>query len=307
MELLVIETSEIIVTKAELNFDDTEFREVAEKIAETIKSQEFDEDKIPEQKKYVANVRKMSKMVADKRKEVIDIASGNIKEEVAKMQAVEKLLSDAALSLSSEIKNFEELQKQNKKAEIKAMFDEGDKHDFLKFEDFFIENMLNKGRTTKSIANQLEAFIQKVDNDLNIINGFDPDGETLQYYIQHKDLSKAMQEKKTADDNKRIAEEMKLKREEEQRIREEKQVKEEQEHEALDEADAEEEFEFVDIFEEEQEEVNNKAMKLKEEIESKEKKSQALADEIERLLVIKKDFDDEIETLKQELNRELGL
>ena len=307
MELLVLETSEIIVTKAELNFDDTEFREVAEKIAETIKSQEFDEDKIPEQKKYVANVRKMSKMVADKRKEVIDIASGNIKEEVAKMQAVEKLLGDAALSLSSEIKKFEELQKQNKKAEIKVMFDKSNEHEFLKFEDFFIENMLNKGMTTKSIAEQLESFIQKVDNDLNIINGFDPDGETLQYYIQHKDLSKAMEEKKTADDNKRIAEEMKLKREEEQRIREEQQAKEEQEHESLDEVDAEEEFEFVDIFEEEQEEVNNKAMKLKEEIESKEKKSQALADEIERLLMIKKDFDAEIETLKQELNRELGV
>lgn len=300
-ELLVLETSEIIVTKAELNFDDTEFREVAEKIAETIRNQEFDESKMKVQKKYIANVRKMSRMVADKRKEITEIASGNIATEIEKMKQVEKLLKDSADEFDKSFKAYEEIQKDNKKTEISNEFNKKNTHQFISFYDFFEPTMLNKGTTMKSIIEKMDYFLAKIDNDLNIINGFDADGKTLQYYIQHKDLAKAMEQKKIADENKRIAEEMKLKREEQQKLQEE------QNNDELDEKDREEEFEFVDIFEEEQEEVNNNAMKLKEEIESKEKKLRAIQDEIDRLENIKREFYTEIEELKQELNRKLGI
>jgi archaellum component FlaC len=222
------------------------------------------------------------------------------------MKQVEKLLKDSADEFDKSFKAFEEIQKESKKTEISNEFNTRNQHQFINFYDFFEPQMLNKGTAMKSIIERMDDFLTKIENDLNIINSFDAEGETLQYYIQHKDLSKAMEQKKVADENKRIAEEMKLKREEEQKAQEE-QFKQEQEREALDEVDAEEEFEFIDIFDNVQEQEDENAMKLKEEIEAKEKKLKAIQDEIDRLENIKRDFYTEIEELKQELNRKLGV
>ena len=308
-EIIKIETNDLIVSKAELQFDDTEFRAIAEKIAETIANQEFSEETLTENKTQLASVRKVIKAIADKRKDVTDIAMGNIKTETEKMKSVEKMLKLATENLDTAIKKYELEQKEFKKNEIEKVFNTKNTFTFLKFNDVFTEKMLNKTETMKKIEKFIVNYLEKTQTDLNVIDGLPNSDVVLKEYVQHKDLGKAMQTVAENEEKERQAEEYKKQQELKKVEEEQRKIKETEivDEEILDFGtdDFENVEDFGEVFEEEKD--DRKAVELKEKAERIEKQIAAYEDEINRLRNLQNIDKIELQKVLEELNKELGV
>ena len=131
------------------------------------------------------------------------------------------LIEEPIRLIDQQIKEVEERKKLEKKGQILEYYEEhiGALKGVLPFEKLFKQEYLNASKSMKSITEEMSGAIQRVNNDLDTIEGFGSKYELQikDVYLRTLDLSSAMQEKARLEEvERRLAE----KKEEERKTQE---------------------------------------------------------------------------------------
>ena len=210
----------------------------------------YTEENIKTAKNDRAELNKLIKAIEERRKQVKNIINEPYAVFEAELKEITALINEPVALIDQQVKAFEEKQKEEKKAAIKATYDEniGDLAEVLPFEKIFDSRYLNQ---TYKLATAQKEIVDKIDTvktDLETIDSLDSKYKlnAKDVYIKTMDLSKALaenkrladlEEKLEADKRRKAEEEAERKRQEE--IRKQKEAEEQAKREAEEEKPAE--------------------------------------------------------------------
>lgn len=226
MELKILNPQEGGFLK-EIQWNNEELKEeIAEKMQEYT-SLVFTEDTIKEAKADRAKLNKLRTAFEDESKRIKKLCMTPYDAFEKQVEELIALIDEPIRLIDGQIKEVEEQRKVEKKGEILKFYEGviGSLKGILPFDRVFRQEYLNVSRSMKSIKEEIQALIDRVNADLDTIEGFGSRYE-LQIkdaYLKTLDLSTAMQEKSRLEEvERRLAE----RRQEEQRRAEEKAAKE---------------------------------------------------------------------------------
>lgn len=193
----------------------------------------YTEENMQQAKNDRAELNKLIKDIEDRRKDVKKKINEPYDTFEKELKEVLALIQKPVGMIDKQIKEFEDRQKEEKKASIKETYDEviGDLAEVLPFEKVFDSRYLNKTYKLGTAQAEVREKIQKVRTDLETIDSLDSKYKlnAKDVYIKTLDLSKALAEnrrlldfeEKLEAENKRKAEEERKRREEEEERRRE--------------------------------------------------------------------------------------
>lgn len=164
----------------------------------------YTEDNMKQAKADRAELNNLVKAIEERRKKVKKIINEPYDVFEAELKEVLALIQEPVSIIDKQVKAYEEQQKEEKKAKIKAAYDEeiGDLDQVLPFEKIFDSRYLNQ--TYKLVAAQadIKAKIEKVRTDLETIDSLESKYKlnAKDVYIKTLDLSKALAENKRLSD-----------------------------------------------------------------------------------------------------------
>lgn len=222
MELKILSPQEGGFVK-EIRWNNEELKaEIAEKMQE-YKSLAFTEETIKEAKADRAKLNKLRTAFEDERKRIKKLCMAPYDEFEKQVKELIALIDEPIRLIDGQIKEVEEQRRVEKKGKVLEFYEStiGPLKGVLPFEKIFRPEYLNATRSMKSITEEIQSLINRVNADLDTIEGFGSKYE-LQIkdaYLRTLDLSTAMQEKARLEEvERRLAE----RRQEEQRRAEER-------------------------------------------------------------------------------------
>ena len=189
MELKIINFNNAII---EINFEELK-QQLKDRIS-IYDNLELNEDNIEIINDSKKDLKKLFETVEAKRKELKKALAEPYNQLEAKIKELETLINEPLNKADSFLKEIEERRKENKKKEIEEYFKQVNNNEYIKFEDIFTTDMLNKTKTMKEIKSIIDSFVKKVDNDLLVIS---ENVSLKSYYLQNNfDLNKTLLEQK---------------------------------------------------------------------------------------------------------------
>lgn len=189
MELKIIKFDNAII---EINFEELK-QQLKDRIS-IYDNLELNEDNIEVINDSKKDLKKLFDAVETKRKELKKALAEPYNQLEAKIKELETLINEPLNKADSFLKEIEERRKENKKKEIEEYFKKVNNNEYIKFENVFTTEMLNKTKSMKEIKNIIDSFVKKVENDLLAI------GENVSlksYYLQNNfDLGKTLLEQR---------------------------------------------------------------------------------------------------------------
>lgn len=226
MELKILSPQEGGFVK-EIRWNNEELKaEIAEKMQE-YKSLAFTEETIKEAKADRAKLNKLRTAFEDERKRIKKLCMAPYDEFEKQVKELIALIDEPIRLIDGQIKEVEEQRKIEKKGKVLEFYEGviGPLKGVLPFEKVFRPEYLNATKSMKSITEEIQSLINRVNSDLDTIEGFGSKYE-LQIkdaYLKTLNLSTAMQEKARLEEvERRLAE----RKQEEQRRAEEKAARE---------------------------------------------------------------------------------
>lgn len=196
----------------------SEVKEKVIKLNEYYKNITFTEDTMKQATEEKANVNKFKKAVADYRKNIIAEYKKPIEIFENTAKETEKILADTYNTINEQVEKYKNIQKEQIEKEVKDYFEEyktANNIDFITYKQARINVTLSA--SMKSLKEQVKTFIDKVVDDLNLIETQEHKAEILVEYKQSLNVSQAI----TAVTNRfKAIEEEKRKQEEKQSIEE---------------------------------------------------------------------------------------
>ena len=198
-KLLNPESENGFVQKIEFNFDELK-NQISESLAK-YKNLVYSDDSIKEAKEDRAKLNKFKEAIENRRKEIKALCLKPYNEFETKVKELTKLIDEPILAIDTQIKNFENEQKEAKQLDIKNFYDEviGDLKELLPLEKIFNPKWLNATTKFSAIEKEITEKIAKVKGDLKVISDLklEPDLElqVKDKYLNTLDFSLAMAEK----------------------------------------------------------------------------------------------------------------
>lgn len=204
----------------------------------------YTEDTMKQGKKDRAELNKTAKAIEERMKTVEEKVMEPYNIFKAEVKEVLALIQEPVNLIDSQIKAFEEQQKDEKKKELQKVYDEniGELKDILTFEQVFDKRYLNATYKLKQASTEITERIARVKTDLDTIDGLESKYKlnAKDVYIKTLDLSKALAENKRLQDleekleaeNRRKAEEAEKKRQAEEKRKQEEEERRKQKQEA---------------------------------------------------------------------------
>lgn len=153
----------------------------------------FTEETMKEAKDEKSKVNKFKKQVSDYRKSIITEYNKPIKAFEDTAKETEKLLTKTYNTINQQVANYENKQKEIKEQEIKDYFEEYRKAnniDFITYEQAKINVTLSA--SMKSLKEQAKSFIDKIADDLKLIETQEHKAEILVEYKQTLNVSQSI-------------------------------------------------------------------------------------------------------------------
>ena len=200
------------ITQIEDNINDV--KEYALKLSEYYNIKEFDEETLKDAKNERAEVNKFKDKVADFRKEITKKFNEPLEKFTTTAKETEKILKETYDTINSQIKAYEDKQKEEKEEEVKSYFTElceVENIDFVNYEQANINVTLSA--SMKSLKEQAKKFVDKVVDDINLINSTQFVDEIMIDYKKDLNVSRAITEV-----NNRHAELEKVKQQKEEQV-----------------------------------------------------------------------------------------
>lgn len=242
-----------IEIKQQLGVISTNFDDIKINLAEQMKiykELEVSESNKPERKKDIATLRKMSKAVSDKRIEVKKECLKPYAEFEEKANKLIQIINEPIGIIDSQVKEFEEKQRLEKKAEINKIYNEliGDLEENVPLSLVYDDKWENIATTIKTIKTEMSDKIEAIKQAVIVIKGMVSDKTedaldnywidldlpraiaTINSYEEYKRRIVAQQEEKHRIEKEREAEQQRLNREKElererERVREEERAR----------------------------------------------------------------------------------
>lgn len=190
--LMKIKQEAIIEEQLKLISDDIQKRvDYAEKLVCTV-------DTIKNIKKQRAILRNQFNDLETQRKQVkAEFQAPYLRFEKVYKELISDKYKNADVQLKCKIDNVEselKLQKENNIREYFLEYCESEEIDFIKFEQIGLN--INLSATEKSLREQIKAFVDKVKNDIELIQHEDNSAEIMIEYTKHLNVSRAIIEVK---------------------------------------------------------------------------------------------------------------
>lgn len=203
MELKILNPQEGGFLK-EIQWNNEELKEeIAEKMQEYT-SLVFTEDTIKEAKADRAKLNKLRTAFEDERKRIKKLCTAPYDAFEKQVKELIALIDEPIRLIDGQIKEVEEQRKVEKKGEILEFYESaiGSLKGILPFDRVFRQEYLNVSKSMKSIKDEIQALIDRVNSDLDTIEGFGSKHELQikDVYLKTLNLSVAMQEKARLDE-----------------------------------------------------------------------------------------------------------
>ncbi len=164
----------------------------------------YTEDNMKQAKVDRAELNNLVKAIEERRKKVKKIINEPYDVFEAELKEILSLIQEPVSIIDKQVKAFEEQQKEEKKAKIRAAYDEviGDLAQVLPFEKVFDNRYLNQTYKLVTAQADIKAKIKKVCTDLETIDGLESKYKlnAKDVYIKTLDLSRALVENKRLSD-----------------------------------------------------------------------------------------------------------
>lgn len=181
------------ITQIEDNINDV--KEYALKLSDYYNIKEFDEDTLRDAKTERAEVNKFKDKVGAFRKEITNKFNEPLEKFTTTAKETEKILKETYDTINSQIKAYEEKKKAEKEEEVKNYFNElcqAEEIDFVNYEQANINVTLSA--SMKSLKEQAKKFVDKIVDDINLINSTQYVDEIMIEYKKYLNVSRAITE-----------------------------------------------------------------------------------------------------------------
>ena len=169
------------------------------KLSENLKTVEVSEENIKESKKLIVEVNKDVKKLEDYRIKVKKEMLKPYNDFEIQVKEIVKIVKEADEYVRSQIRELEEIERENKKAIVKEMFENKAKHydfnEIITFDKFFKESMSNKTTSLDKIENELSEWLEQRKMDIEVIKSL-KDDEVLKEYLETFNLALAIENAK---------------------------------------------------------------------------------------------------------------
>lgn len=187
MELKVEEIKSL--APIQFNYEDIK-KWVTEK-AKEYKSVVYTEETITAAKTDRATLNKVAKAINDEKIRIKKEVLKPFEDFENKCKELQGIITDASSSIDAQVKAFEEKEQNEKREQIKAVFDAyiGDFKELIDFEKIFNPRWLNKTYTMKKIEEEINHLIVKTSDDMKVLEGQIKDEVILKqvqaFYFSH--------------------------------------------------------------------------------------------------------------------------
>jgi hypothetical protein len=188
-----------IVISQELGVIKTNFDEIKTALSDQMQvynELEVTESNKKERKNDIATLRKMIKAVNEKRVEVKNECLKPYLSFEEKVKDLIEIINTPINTLDNQVKEFEEKQRLEKKAEIKKIFDEliGDLQENISLASIYDDKWENTATSIKSIRSDIISKLESIRQAVGIIKGMisDKTDEALEMYWNDLDLTKSI-------------------------------------------------------------------------------------------------------------------
>lgn len=182
-----------IKSVGEIESNMKEVKGYVENLNNYYKNISFTEETMKEAKDEKSKVNKFKKQVSDYRKNIIAEYNKPIKAFEDTAKETERLLTETYNTINQQVANYENKQKEIKEQEIKDYFEEYRKAnniDFITYEQAKINVTLSA--SMKSLKEQAKSFIDKIADDLKLIETQEHKAEILVEYKRTLNVSQAI-------------------------------------------------------------------------------------------------------------------
>lgn len=187
MELKVEEIKSL--APIQFNYEDIK-KWVTEK-AKEYKSVVYTEETITAAKSDRATLNKVAKAINDEKIRIKKEVLKPFEDFENKCKELQGIITDASSSIDAQVKAFEEKEQNEKKEQIKALFDIyiGDYKDLILFDLIFNPRWLNKTYAMKKIEEEINHLVVKTSDDMKVLEGQIKDEVILKqvqaFYFSH--------------------------------------------------------------------------------------------------------------------------
>lgn len=196
MEMKIYSPSEDGFLK-EISWNHEEVKAEVTAAVEHYRNLAYTDDQIPEAKKDIANLRKFVSAIEDERKRIKKRCLEPYEEFERKCKEIVAIVNEAAYQIDTQIKSYENDQKEEKRRKIKELFASAGFQSFVKFEMVFDSKWLNKSVSLKSVQEQLTSRMYAIGNDVLTLSQLPEFSfEAMEVYKETLDMNKAIAEGK---------------------------------------------------------------------------------------------------------------
>lgn len=224
-----IKTDLSVLPKA-IEFNHEELKKFLIEKTSTYNSLVVTEDSIKSAKEDKAKLNKFKTAVEDERKRIKKQCLQPYEEFERKCKEIVGLIDKPIISIDTQIKVFDDIEKENKHKALQRYFDDNVKElaDVVKLEQIINPKWANKGEKLLDLTQQIYDRLDKIRQDLEVISNLKSpyESQMKDIYLKTFDVSKALAEQSRLEEQDRKLAEIKKKQEAES-IQQQTQVEEE--------------------------------------------------------------------------------
>lgn len=198
MNDLTIYQPDLIYQKAPVIFSNYQLlKQQAQEVADFVSSIVVTEDTIKAAKKMVAETRKSVKTLDTKRLEIKKAILEDFTIFETQVLELKKIVDDADQKVRSQVKHFEELERNQKKKDLKELFEKRvQMYNFsmmpFLFEKWLKPSHLNKSMSMNKCEKDMTDFLEGIQRDLEAIQKLSNASDIMAHYVDSLDLNEAI-------------------------------------------------------------------------------------------------------------------
>lgn len=112
----------------------------------------------------------------------------------AQINEIIRIIDTPVMTIDTQVKAFEDAEKEQKRADVIALWDSLDKPDFLTIDNVWTDRFLNKTATMSGIQSDMETFINRVKMDLATLANIPADDVAIDTYKRTLNVASALEE-----------------------------------------------------------------------------------------------------------------
>ena len=192
------QTPDVQYQVAKVTFDSfSEYKEKCLLIAEHIRNTEVTEDNLPEVKKELAAARKITDELNSRKVQIKKIILADYTVFEGEVKELKGIIDSAESELRVKVNDLEDKARDQKKADIKAIFDKRIGQYQIgtlipdAFDRWWHEDLANKSKSMKAVEAVMVDWLEGTEKDITTLRGMDQ--EILVEYLDTLDLAAAIQ------------------------------------------------------------------------------------------------------------------